>query len=169
MSGAWKDTPTAAAMRDVIVKICEQVVNRMMPPPAYASVVSIDEGTRTAMVNYSGEEGNPPVPVRILSLIPASTGQLVRIGGRSGDRYIEAVVGSTTFLFGMDRIGDATVWGGATPPPGSMACNGAALSVSDYPALFSVLGYRHGGAGASFNLPTYVAPGPNGIWIIRVK
>lgn len=39
-------------------------------------------------------------------------------------------------------------------PVGWLFANGASLSTATYPALFAVIGYRFGGAGASFNLPS---------------
>lgn len=38
-------------------------------------------------------------------------------------------------------------------PPSKLLCNGASVTVADYPYLFAVIGYTFGGAGASFNLP----------------
>lgn len=38
-------------------------------------------------------------------------------------------------------------------PPGYMACNGAAISKTTWPALFAVIGYAWGGSGDSFQVP----------------
>jgi hypothetical protein len=38
-------------------------------------------------------------------------------------------------------------------PTGYLAANGASVSTSTYAALFAVIGYTYGGAGAAFNLP----------------
>lgn len=40
-----------------------------------------------------------------------------------------------------------------TPPSGYLVCNGAALSTSQYPALFNAIQYTYGGSGSTFNLP----------------
>lgn len=40
-----------------------------------------------------------------------------------------------------------------TPPSGFLVCNGAALSTSQYPALFAAIQYTYGGSGSTFNLP----------------
>ena len=40
-----------------------------------------------------------------------------------------------------------------TPPSGYLVCNGAALSTSEYSALFAALQYTYGGSGSTFNLP----------------
>lgn len=38
-------------------------------------------------------------------------------------------------------------------PDGWLKCDGRELPVSDYPDLFSILGYKHGGSGNTFKLP----------------
>lgn len=38
-------------------------------------------------------------------------------------------------------------------PAGYLLCNGASVSKTTYPELFSAIGYRHGGSGNNFNLP----------------
>lgn len=43
----------------------------------------------------------------------------------------------------IDKPGTITQWGGATPPPGALECNGQTFLTSgpgSYPALFAVLG-----------------------------
>lgn len=44
--------------------------------------------------------------------------------------------------------------GTSTIPTGWLLANGASLSTATYPALFAVIGYSFGGAGASFSLPS---------------
>lgn len=50
-----------------------------------------------------------------------------------------------------------TIWefAGTAAPAGWAFCDGSSKSTTDpaYAALFAVIGYRHGGAGANFNLP----------------
>ena len=36
--------------------------------------------------------------------------------------------------------GTITRWGGSSPPPGALLCNGASFSPSAYPALYQALG-----------------------------
>ena len=38
-------------------------------------------------------------------------------------------------------------------PAGYLVCNGAAISTTSYPELFSAIGYTYGGAGTTFHLP----------------
>jgi microcystin-dependent protein len=42
-----------------------------------------------------------------------------------------------------------------TAPQNYMLCNGASISTSEYPELFSLLGYTYGGSGTSFNIPSF--------------
>lgn len=51
-------------------------------------------------------------------------------------------------------IGGVVAWPSATTlPSGFIEANGQTLLVADYPALFAVYGYTHGGSGDSFNVP----------------
>lgn len=49
--------------------------------------------------------------------------------------------------------GEIRMWGGSSAPAGWAICDGSSLATASYPALFAVLGYTYGGAGANFNLP----------------
>jgi len=51
--------------------------------------------------------------------------------------------------------GTILLWGGATDvlPDRYLLCNGAALNTTTYNKLFEAIGYIHGGAGDTFNLP----------------
>jgi len=44
-------------------------------------------------------------------------------------------------------------WGSASVPSGFLECNGQSVSTTTYAALFAVIAYTYGGAGASFNVP----------------
>jgi microcystin-dependent protein len=52
-------------------------------------------------------------------------------------------------------IGVMWEYAGTAAPAGWALCDGRSVSTTDpaYAALFAVIGYRHGGAGANFNLP----------------
>jgi microcystin-dependent protein len=51
---------------------------------------------------------------------------------------------------------------GSVAPAGFLLANGASVSTVTYAALFSIIGYTYGGAGASFNLPNMVNNVPVG-------
>lgn len=50
-------------------------------------------------------------------------------------------------------IGEVSFYAKNSAPTGYLECNGASLSTTTYAALFAVIGYTFGGAGASFSLP----------------
>lgn len=61
-------------------------------------------------------------------------------------------------------VGVIWEYAGVTAPTGWALCDGSSKSTTDpaYAALFAVIGYRHGGSGASFNLPDRRARMPVG-------
>jgi microcystin-dependent protein len=54
---------------------------------------------------------------------------------------------------GINCPGMVSIWASSTPPPAWFEQDGRSLLVADYPALFAVIGYQHGGSGPNFNLP----------------
>ena len=50
-------------------------------------------------------------------------------------------------------IGQCMLWASAFEPMHFIECAGQALSTTTYAELFAEIGYTHGGAGATFNLP----------------
>jgi microcystin-dependent protein len=57
----------------------------------------------------------------------------------------------------MIAVGGVILWPGlaSTFPANYLACNGQFVSTSNFGTLFNVVGYRYGGSGASFQLPSY--------------
>lgn len=49
-----------------------------------------------------------------------------------------------------------------TTPENYMLCNGASISTSEYPELFSLIGYNYGGSGSNFNIPSFRSAYPVG-------
>ena len=68
-----------------------------------------------------------------------SDGSLLRVAG--GTLYADA------------PIGTISPFGGSVIPSGYLLCNGATISKTTYPELFSAIGYRHGGSCDDFKLP----------------
>ena len=61
-------------------------------------------------------------------------------------------------------VGVVELFGGpaSAVPAGKILCDGRSVLVADYPYLFAVIGYAHGGSGASFNVPNLVDRFPVG-------
>jgi microcystin-dependent protein len=62
-------------------------------------------------------------------------------------------VGGTVIYGVPPGVVQSYLGGTSTLPTGWLLANGASLSTATYPALFAVIGYSFGGAGASFSVP----------------
>lgn len=60
---------------------------------------------------------------------------------------------TSTGTIAFHAPGFMALYAGSTDPNGWFVCDGRSLSTTIYPDLFSVIGYRYGGTGSSFNLP----------------
>jgi len=70
---------------------------------------------------------------------------------------------STNYLYGIRiPVGTILPYGGSTAPGGYNLCDGSVAACALYPALFAVIGYTYGGAGATFNVPNLQAKFPLG-------
>lgn len=61
-----------------------------------------------------------------------------------------------------DYVGTIRLFGGNYAPANWALCQGQTLSASQYPNLFTVIGYTYGGSGANFNLPNLNNAAPVG-------
>jgi len=59
-------------------------------------------------------------------------------------------------------IGEIKMFGGLTLPTNYLWCDGTSISTTTYATLFNVIGYKYGGAGATFNLPNLLQKFPLG-------
>ena len=63
---------------------------------------------------------------------------------------------SNAAIFADVPIGTVMPYAGTTLPSGWLFCDGASISTTDYPELFSVIGFSHGNPGGGlFRLPDY--------------
>lgn len=85
------DYALAAQMRDQVNRMVESTMERVRPGYRYATVVSINRTSRKCEVQYPGEAVT--VMVNMGHLQPFEPGQVVRIDGRMGDRFIDDVMG----------------------------------------------------------------------------
>jgi len=91
----FTDFNTALQFRDVLQQMVQAEVDKQRPRYQYATVTAIDRTTRRCSVQFPGETQS--VSVNMGSVQPKSTGQVVRIGGLLGDRFIEDVMGEPYF------------------------------------------------------------------------
>ena len=65
-----------------------------------------------------------------------------------------------TYLFsaveGVNPSGTIVNFAGSTAPDNYLICDGSSYTTSQYPNLFSAIGYTYGGEGENFNVPTSV-------------
>lgn len=160
--GDWK---SATRMRDAIRRIVARQIDILRPLPKYGWVHEVAEDRSYAMIRFDGDD--TPTKIPIGSTIPSAPGQVVRVAGPKGDRYIDDVVGTAIIRGGGVDIGHIFMWGGSVPPSNAFACKGGTIATSTYVALYGVLQYRHGGEGNVFGLPTLADPGPNLMYCIR--
>ena len=90
-----QDINTAARVREAVTKIATETLEVERPRSRYATVMSIDKVSRTVTVKYPDEAAT--FVVRCGSVIPLSTGQVVRVSGQIGDRYVDDVIGDASF------------------------------------------------------------------------
>lgn len=88
----FSDLTAATRLRDVIRSLVREELERERPRYKYAQVVSINATAGTCVVTYAGEPGNN-VTVKMGKIIrPTTAGQIVRVDGLSGDRFIADVL-----------------------------------------------------------------------------
>ena len=72
-------------------------------------------------------------------------------------------VNETAINAGQAPIGSISMFAGAAAPANWLICDGRLLATTGtYAALFAVIGYTFGGAGANFNLPNFASRFPMG-------
>jgi hypothetical protein len=84
---------SAMEMRDLVSQLVREELSRQAPAPTYATVYSIDAPTRSCLITFPGEV--TPVKATYGSVQPNAVGQLVRVEGPPGQRYIADVLGDT--------------------------------------------------------------------------
>jgi hypothetical protein len=150
----FDDWDFATRFRDTIASFSEGAVERLRPAPRYATVVTIDRVGRTCTVRFPGETATTPVTVPMGSIQPSKAGQVVRVAGTLGDRYIDDVMGEAVFAGGTP-VGAMMDWPvGVAAPAGYIAADGRYLDPSAYPSLFTVYGFSQGQQGQQFRVPT---------------
>lgn len=176
----------AAKARDVIRLIVNKEIRQLRPAPAYATVIAIDRAGRRCQVRFAEDDEDSYSSVGMGSIQPAAVGQVVRVAGVLGDRFIDDVMG-TAYVEGVAAgyaIGDVRPWFTDTLPTGWVSMEGqstsgmAAAIVSMYGANLpdlrdrtllgasatKTIGVQGGSATVTLttgNLPAHVHSGPS--------
>ena len=167
MNGGFRDYHMAGRLRETINKLAESAVDKKRPPPRYAEVRSLTgPEPNTCLVRFTNEEEDQVAA--LASVRPSRSGQIVRIEGTLGDRYVADVLGDAVIQGGGIFVGSMFTWPGTVPPTNTRRCDGSLVEVDVFPELFSILQYRFGGSGNTFALPTENSPNPNLMVVIRV-
>lgn len=87
----FADPAIAQRTRDAVARLMIKVIDQERPPYKYGVVDSIDPGGHFCMVVL--ETGQLPVEVAFGGSRPTQVGQVVRVEGRRGDRFIADVIG----------------------------------------------------------------------------
>lgn len=156
--GGFGDYSVAAGMRDVMVRIAEEVVNRLRPEMMIGEVYEFNYGSRTARIRLPGHTVDELLQVRFaedkvprtsVADNPDDNPDVVRIAGKPGSYWISDYVrGAPRNMFyeaGINPPGTVlpyagTLDGGA--PFGYLPCFGQFEYIEEYPILFSKIGHN---------------------------
>ena len=98
----------------------------------------------------SGYSSNVPyfIPSSLASSTASTTSSIVVVTNASTGKIDNSFLSSTG-----SPAGTIDAYASSTPPTGWLNADGSSVSTTTYSALFAVIGYTFGGAGANFNLP----------------
>lgn len=88
------------------------------------------------------------------NIITAGLIAQARLGTGSGGAGLKFLADDQTYKDGVP-VGLGFIWFTNVAPTGYLICDGSSVAVATYAALFAVIGYVFGGAGANFNLPDF--------------
>lgn len=112
----------ALLLRDLVQKIVNDKLGKDRPGSTYATVTGFNPALGTVTVIYDGDTIEVEIPAG--SIYPSEIGQVVKIGGPSGSRVVEDVMGENLTTVKV-RDAQATADGkntvnyGETPPSGT--------------------------------------------------
>lgn len=133
---AFSDYEYALKFRNVVKQICTAEIDKIRPRHQYATVMTIDRNIRKCTVRYPGDTVD--VAVNMGALQPSAAGQVVRINGIQGDRFIDDVLGRTFFVEDSDvRLITTSYTSKIKSPPLAPVGNtaGTALQTLTIPAV----------------------------------
>lgn len=83
------DYDYAARFLAAVQKMIADVIDSKRPEYKYATVTALGTGNKTAQIKYPGDADS--VTVRIETSTTPVVGDVVRIEGRSGDKYLAGI------------------------------------------------------------------------------
>lgn len=86
-----EDYRFALEFKETLARLVKEEVERTRPRYRIATVVSFDRVLRKCTVTFPGDTTNEVVNMG--SIQPKTAGQIVRVAGMSGDRYVDDVLG----------------------------------------------------------------------------
>lgn len=141
---AFADYAYALKFRNVVQQIVNTEIDKIRPRYQYATVTAIDRFNRKCTIQFPGDAST--VKVNMGSTQPGSVGQVVRVSGVMGDRYIDEVLGPAN---GEQPVGSYLMHSVATAPPGYLPCEHGSYLIANYPALSAEIRSTFGGADAT--------------------
>ena len=87
----FKDQIIALQMREIIRGIIREELDKLRPKYQLATVTGIDRAHSKCQVRFNGETTSSTIPMG--SIQPKEVGQIVRVDGMAGDRFIAEVLG----------------------------------------------------------------------------
>lgn len=125
------DFAYAIEFREAIQRLITSEIHKHRPDYEYAIVNTVDLVNRVAQVLLSGELN--PVTVKLGAISPLDAGQVVRIGGRRGDRHIADVLSGPINVrdieSGRGLIGEVKIESNSAAVSSETVVTGLTLSV----------------------------------------
>jgi hypothetical protein len=87
-----EDYRFALEFKETLARLVKEEIERQRPRYQMATVISFDRVLRKCTVNFPGDTSN--AVVNMGSIQPNAIGQVVRVAGVAGDRYIDDVLGA---------------------------------------------------------------------------
>lgn len=87
------DYAASLQMRDLIQTMVETAINQQRPKYQYAQVKNIDPENYQCGVVFVGDPATNVITVKMGSIQPVQVGQVVRVGGKAPDKFVEDVMG----------------------------------------------------------------------------
>lgn len=120
----FKDYVTALTTKQIIEDIVGRSIEAQRPSYRYAIVQSIDRVNRSCQVVMNGDPDTAAVPCAMGSIQPSKVGQVVRIDGLPGDRFIQDVMGPVYLVADSGEVnGDLVLDNGTLFVNGNLGTN----------------------------------------------